>query len=447
MGVYKINGIFQYVDDGLNIDESKPNNGLPTTSIWNTNTDTTNTSTTNYRLISERSLPGRNMFYENNKSLIVDRPNGYVLNGKNKYFTDIEKGEEIHNDNVRKALLVEFASFSGRPHLLEGKMDIFKYFLKTLYQNTTETDSVSKAEFFKSAYEDALKMGDVENVPYKEMFILYDEHTWHVRDVYDGGQKMNEAANIVTYWLDPLYETIGQNTTSDLGNTNAPTINIATPSAPTTAQNLTYRVGREDDNKDAIKSELLASLANLPEKPAQKSTTTIQEPTQSFTNYPTTGTRIITLPINASYTLKLLDRFGNEIMAVPYNANQKRIELPINTLGSFYEIVPSKTRFYVHNGKGELLFEDATKHLDFSRLERFCMPLRDRKHAFVIMEHFLKDLSSYLLGTKKHFDSEIIKAIELFLYLFDRNKQRGKNYLECEMIDAIDRALADMVKG
>ena len=446
MGVYKINGIFQYVDDGLNIDESKPNNGLPTTSIWNTNTDTTNTSTTNYRLISERSLPGRNMFYESNKSVIVDRPNGYVLNGKNKYFTDIEKGEEIHNDNVRKALLVEFASFSGRPHLLEGKMDIFKYFLKTLYQNTTETDSVSKAEFFKSAYEDALKMGNVENVPYKEMFILYDEHTWHVRDVYDGGQKMNEAANIVTYWLDPLYETIGQTTDSSNINLQSPN-NIATPSAPTTAQNLTYRVGREDDDENAIRQQIKENLSKIPSKPPKKSTPTIQEPKQSFTNYPTTGTRFITLPINASYTLKLLDRFGNEICAVPYNASQKRIELPINTLGSFYEIVPSKTRFYVHNGKGELLFEDATKHLDFSRLERFCMPLRDRKHAFVIMEHFLKDLSSYLLGTKKHFDSEIIKAIELFLYLFDRNKQRGKNYLECEMIDAIDRALADMVKG
>lgn len=436
MGVYKINGIFQYVDDGLDIDESKPNNGLPTT------TNTTNTSTTNYRLVSERSLPGRNMFYESNKSVIVDRPYGYVLNGKNKDFTDIEKGEDIHNDNVRNALLVEFASFSGRPHLLEGKMDIFKYFLKTLYQNTTETDSVSKTEFFKSAYEDALQMGNVENVPYKEMFILYNEHTWHVRDVYDGGQDMNEAANIVKYWLDPLYETIGNATSNSNANAQQ-TINIATPSAPTTAQNLTYRVGREDDNKDAIKSELLASLANLPEKPAQKSTTTIQEPTQSFNDYPTTGTRLITLPINASYTLRLLDRFGNEIMAVPYNASQKRIELPINTLGSFYEILPSKTRFYVHNGKGELLFEDALKYLDFSRLERFCMPLRDRKGTFVIMEHFLKDLSSYLLGTKKHFDSEIIKAIELFLYLFDRNKQRGKNYLECEMIDAIDRALAE----
>lgn len=436
MGVYKINGIFQYVDDGLDIDESKPNNGLPTT------TNTTNTSTTNYRLISERSLPGRNMFYESNKSVIVDRPYGYVLNGKNKYFTDIEKGEDIHNDNVRNALLVEFASFRGRPHLLEGKMDIFKYFLKTLYQNTTETDSVSKTEFFKSAYEDALQMGNVENVPYKEMFILYNEHTWHVRDVYDGGQDMNEAANIVKYWLDPLYETIGNATSNSNANAQQ-TINIATPSAPTTAQNLTYRVGREDDNKDAIKSELLASLANLPEKPAQKSTATIQEPTQSFNDYPTTGTRLITLPINASYTLRLLDRFGNEIMAVPYNASQKRIELPINTLGSFYEILPSKTRFYVHNGKGELLFEDALKYLDFSRLERFCMPLRDRKGTFVIMEHFLKDLSSYLLGTKKHFDTEIIKAIELFLYLFDRNKQRGKNYLECEMIDAIDRAIAE----
>ena len=462
MSMQLINGIWSYVDDGLNAtfgnppinnmssqQQSTANTSTTNTSTTNTsttNTSTTNTSTTN-RLISENLAPGRNRFYESKKHLIADRPNGYTLNGKNSYFSKIEKGEEFDNTTVYNALLVEFASFSGRPKLLEGKLDIFQHFLDTLYKNITDT----KEEFFKSAYKEALKMGYLGDVPSKEMVILYETETWHVYNVYcNKGSSLEydtKFEDVVTYWLEPLYKTIGLGgyATSDSINTNPN--NIAAPSAPTTAQNLSYRVGREDDNKNVIKSELLANLANLPEKPAQKIEPTSPTPTTSFTSYHIQGTRFITLPITSNYTLRLLNRFENEICSVPYNASQTRIELPINTLGSFYEIVPSKQRFYIHNGKGELLFEDATKHLDFSRLERFCMPLRDRKHAFVIMEHFLKDLSSYLLGTKKHFDSEIIKAIELFLYLFDRNKQRGNNYLECEMIDAIDRALADMVKG
>lgn len=213
---------------------------------------------------------------------------------------------------------------------------------------------------------------------------------------------------------------------------------------PTIAPNLSYRVGRESDDENAIKQQIKENLAKIPNKPPQKSTPIETEPTQSFTDYPAIGTRFITLPITSNYTLKLLDRFENIICSVPYNASQTRIELPINTLGSFYEIVPSKQRFYIHNGKGELLFEDATKHLDLSRLERFCMPLRDKKGAFVIMEHFLKDLSNYLLGTKKYYDVETTKAIELFLYIFDRNNQRGKHYLECAMVEAIDRELGKM---
>lgn len=437
-----INGIWSYVDDGLNATFGRP----PIENMSPQQQSTTNTSTTN-RLISENLAPGRNTFYESKKHLIADRPNGYTLNGKNSYFSKIEKGEEFDNTTVYNALLVEFASFSGRPKLLEGKLDIFQHFLDTLYKNITDT----KEEFFKSAYKDALKMGYLGDVSSKEMVILYETETWHVYNVYcNKGSSLEydtKFEDVVTYWLEPLYKTIGLGgyATSDSINTNP--INIAAPSAPTTAQNLSYRVGREDDDESAIRQQIKENLGKIPNSPPQKSTPTEKQPTQSFTDYPAIGTRFITLPISSNYTLRLLNRFENEIMAVPYNASQTRIELPINTLGSFYEIVPSKQRFYIHNGKGELLFEDAIKQLDFSRLERFCMPLRDKKGAFVIMEHFLKDLSSYLLGTKKYFDTETTKAIELFLYLFDRNNQRGKHYLECAMVEAIDRALAEGDKG
>lgn len=391
------------------------------------------------------NLSSGNALYDMWQSRIKSKGKGWILHGDNYYINLVENNKDavLSAEDLKLALFVEFASFNGCPR--EDKIDELKLFLRKLYPHIAADEKNPRSETLKFQYQIALGIAPLTKLHFHTILFRDIKWTILINPVIPHQNEREEKA--IKCWLEPLFEIIdtdGKSPTTDTiteGNT-APKFEQVI-AQPTTAANLSYRVGRENDNEQSLRDEILGNLSKLPAKPLPKQEPTIEPPKNTtFVTKTTSATRTITLPISEDYVLILKDRFGNEMMSVPYNKTQKRITLPINTLGSYYEIENNKTRFYIHAGIGELDFNDALKKLDFEPLKLFCLPLADKKENFVILQSFLNDLQDFLQGKQKRFDSEVSKAIDLFLFIFERNKQKGKNYLQCPMIEAIDKALA-----
>lgn len=202
---------------------------------------------------------------------------------------------------------------------------------------------------------------------------------------------------------------------------------------------LGYNVGRAPDNISLAISEIKKDIDITPQKPnITAPPAKNNDVSPAFNAILNTALRSISLPIKGSYSLKLKDRFEHEMGAQDFHTN--RINLPINTLGSFYEM-PNSQRIFIHEGSGELSYADACMFLDFTPLRRFCMPLFDKSNSFAISTEFLTELDAFLRGVKKAYTSEVKKGIELFVFVLDKNAGKHKDYLRCEMVNAIDCAL------